>query len=124
MDAGGISGKRDSQEFSHQLENEIRKCFMMDGAVVGDPDVIQAITGDDDRIIPVKSGKNMYTQEEFNAFQGRVNARIDQMCQELIGGNIGITPLKIKDNTACKYCDYKGICMFDNRMEGCYYILA
>ena len=79
---------------------------------------------DDKRIIPVKSGKNIYTQAEFADLQLRVNARIDQMCRELLGGNIGITPLKIKDNTACKYCDYKGICMFDNRMEGCYYILA
>ena len=124
VDAGAITEKRDSQAFSDKLEDEIRKCFTMDGAMVGDPDVIAAIAGDDKRIIPVKSGKNIYTQAEFADLQLRVNARIDQMCRELLGGNIGITPLKIKDNTACKYCDYKGICMFDNRMEGCYYILA
>jgi ATP-dependent helicase/nuclease subunit B len=124
VDGGAITEKRGSQAFSDKLEDEIRKCFMMDGAMVGDPDVVKAIAGDDTRIVPVKSGKNIYTPDEFAELQNQVNARIDQMCTDLLGGNIGITPLKIKDNTACKYCEYKGICMFDNRMEGCYYILA
>lgn len=124
VDAGSISGERDSKAFQDKLEDEIRKTFMMDGAMVNDPEVIAAITGDDKRIVPLRSGKNLYTPVEFAGFQQRVNDKIDRMCRELIEGNISISPLKIKENTACKYCDYKGICMFDNRMEGCYYILA
>ncbi len=124
VDAGTLSENRDSQAFKDKLEDEIRKSFMMDGAMVSDPDVVDAIAGDDLRIVPLRSGKNLYTPTEFADFQNQVNLKIDKMCQELIGGNISISPLKIKENTACKYCDYKGICMFDNRMEGCYYILA
>jgi len=97
---------------------------MMDGAMISDPEVVASIAGDDTRIVPLKSGKNLYTPTEFANFQNQVNTKIDKMCQELVGGNISISPLKIKENTACKYCDYKGICMFDNRLEGCYYILA
>jgi ATP-dependent helicase/nuclease subunit B len=124
IDAGSISEDRNSQAFKDKLEDEIRKIFMMDGAMISDPDIVEAIAGDDTRIVPIKSGKNLYTQSEFAAFQNQVNAKIDKMCQELVEGNISISPLKIKDNTACKYCDYNGICMFDNRLEGCYYILA
>jgi len=124
VDAGVLLEDRGSQAFKDKLEDEIRKSFMMDGAMVSDPDVASAIAGDDLRIVPLRSGKNLYTPTEFADFQNQVNAKIDKMCQELIEGNISITPLKIKENTACKYCDYKGICMFDNRMEGCYYILA
>lgn len=124
IDAGSLSADRNSQQFKDKLEDEIRKSFMMDGAMVSDPDVVQAIAGEDTRVVPVKSGKNLYSPTEFAVFQQQVDAKIDKMCQELVGGNISISPLKIKENTACKYCDYKGICMFDNRMEGCYYILA
>lgn len=124
VDAGAISADRNSQAFKDKVEDEIRKSFMMDGAMVSDPEVVEYIAGDDTRIVPLRSGKNLYTQTEFANFQGQVNAKIDKMCQELSDGNISISPLKIKENTACKYCDYKGICMFDNRMEGCYYILA
>ena len=124
VDAGTFSQDRDSQAFKDKLEDEIRKSFMMDGAMVDDPDVVAAIAGDDTRVVPLKSGKNLYTQTEFAEFQKQVNTKIDKMCKELVEGNISIAPLKIKENTACKYCDYKGICMFDNRMEGCYYILA
>lgn len=124
VDAGALANDRDSQAFKDKLEDEIRKSFMMDGAMVSDPDVVEAIAGDDTHVVSLKSGKNLYTQTEFADFQEQVNAKIDQMCQELVGGNISISPLKIKENTACKYCDYKGICMFDNRLEGCYYILA
>jgi len=124
VDASTLSEDRNSQAFKDKLEDEIRKCFIMDGAMVSDPDVVAAIAGEDKRVVPVKSGKNLYTQTEFADFQKQVNIKIDTMCQELVGGNISISPLKIKENTACKYCDYKGICMFDNRLEGCYYILA
>jgi ATP-dependent helicase/nuclease subunit B len=124
IDAGTLSGDRQSQAFKDKLEDEIRKSFMMDGAMVSDPDVVEAITGDDTRIVPLRSGKNLYTPTEFANFQNQVNTKIGKMCKELVEGNISISPLKIKENTACKYCDYKGICMFDNRMEGCYYILA
>ena len=124
VDAGSIGAGRSSQAFADKLEDEIRKSFMMDGAMVSDPEVVEHIAGEDNRIVPLRSGKNLFTKEEFTAFQSRVNAKIDRMCQELIDGNISIAPLKIKENTACKYCDYKGICMFDNRMEGCYYSLA
>jgi ATP-dependent helicase/nuclease subunit B len=124
IDAGALSVDRESQGFKDKLEDEIRKSFMMDGAMVSDPDVVEAIAGDDTRIVPLKSGKNLYTPTEFANFQEQVNNKINKMCQELVEGNISISPLKIKENTACKYCDYKGICMFDNRMEGCYYILA
>ncbi len=124
IDAGAIAGDRESQGFKDKLEDEIRKSFMMDGAMVSDPDVVEAIAGDDTRIVPLKSGKNLYTPTEFADLQEQVNNKIEKMCKELVEGNISISPLKIKENTACKYCDYKGICMFDNRMEGCYYILA
>jgi ATP-dependent helicase/nuclease subunit B len=124
VDAGSIGAGRSSEAFAEKLEDEIRKTFMMDGAMVSDPEVVEHIAGEDNRIVPLRSGRNLFTKEEFAAFQSQVDAKIDRMCQELVDGNISITPLKIKENTACKYCDYKGICMFDNRMEGCYYSLA
>ncbi len=124
VDGSLLPGNPKEIEFQDKLEDEIRKSFMMDGAMIDDPEIIAHIAGEDLRIIPLKSRKNLYSPEEFAAFQKQVDKKIASLCTELSNGNINISPLKIKENTACKYCEYNGICMFDNRMEGCYYVLA
>lgn len=124
VDASRISHEPGSPAFEAKLEDEIRKSFMLDGAVIDDPEIIRQLAGEDERTIPLKSEKSRYSQEAFMDFKRKVDEKIDVMCRELSQGNIDITPLKIKENTACKFCEYKGICMFDNRIEGCYYVLA
>jgi len=124
VDASQFSQQPGTSAFEEKLEDEIRKSFILDGAVINDPEIISQVAGEDTRTIPLKSEKSMYSQDAFMDFKKKVDRKIDRMCEELAQGNIDISPLKIKENTACKFCDYKGICMFDNRIEGCYYILA
>ena len=46
---------------------------------------------------------------------------IEELCGKLAAGVIHLRPKKNKDETACKYCDYKSICNFELSFDGCSY---
>lgn len=44
---------------------------------------------------------------------------IEDTCNRLVNGEIGVEPMQSRSNTACDYCEYKGICHFDISLDGC-----
>ena len=115
------------------VEKEIRKSFKLDGILVDDPTVIGDIAGEFEgfsEIVPIRatkegiknSGKEgLVTEKEFIELQEAVLEKIQEACQDLINGKIKAYPMKTRDNSACTYCQYKGICRFDTVFEGCKY---
>lgn len=114
------------------LEKDLRKKFKMDGILLNKPEVIHAIAGDFEGysdIAPVqmvkgdaKSTAKVLEEDDFNTLLDRVANRMDDMCREIVGGEISILPRKTKTLSACTYCNYKGICKFDETLEGCDYV--
>ena len=109
-----------------EIENDIKKSFKMQGIVLADIKVIKSMdnkleTGASD-IIPVylkgdgeisKSWSSVATNEEFKNLQKGVKDTIKKLSNEILKGNIEIKPYKYQQNTACDYCKYRTICMFD-----------
>lgn len=131
VDASGMT----SESVEEAAERESRKKFKLDGVMVNEPEVINHIAGDFSGfsdIVPVKKTQKgiagtgpdkLLSQEAFAGLQETVDKKIKELCEKLVNGDIEIHPKKTKDQSACTYCKYKGICKFDLAFEGCKYEL-
>ncbi len=124
----------DERAIKEKLDTELRKLYKLDGVVLGDPAVIDSIDSEIDEyseILPVRKNKEgvvagtsrgkMLTAEEFDEFQSAMDGVIIDLCGKLAAGVIHLHPKKTRNETACKYCDYKSICNFELSFDGCTY---
>lgn len=109
-----------------EIEKQIRKKFKMQGLILADVNVVKMMdrtleSGSSD-IIPAYIGKNGelsssktngVSRKQFEYLQKYVNKIIKQISQEIMSGNISITPYYKKKKKPCEYCKYKSICVFD-----------
>ena len=56
--------------------------------------------------------------EEFAELSEAFDAKVKELCEGLISGEIAAHPKRAGDVTACRYCAYKGICRFDITVPG------
>ncbi len=124
----------DEQMLRDKLETELRRIYKLDGIVLDDPAVIESIAGEFSgfsEILPVRKSKDgsvsgttdskLLTEEEFRDFRASMDQVITELCSALASGVIHLHPKKTKNETACKYCDYKSICNFELSFDGCSY---
>ena len=128
-------GEIDAVEYEKHVKENERREFRMSGIVVGDTESIEAIDSEIDRssdIIPVRRRKDGYapmqsgsgnfvTDEEFAALQSEVDATVKKLCDDLARGTVSIYPMSKSGYNQCQYCDFKSICRFDIRFDGCRY---
>ncbi len=124
------------------LEKKIADAYRLEGILLNDEGLINSMDGEIDgtsRVIPVKVSKKeggyvsaaggcLMSKEEFSELYEKVDMQVRRICTELCAGNIEIKPKREKRKdmegnymTACKYCSYRSICMFDTSFEGCRY---
>ena len=136
VDADARSVKIGEEEARKRIEDSYR----MEGIVVNDPDMIEAMDKELEEkssVIPIKkvrktgeyapsAGGYLFTGEEFDELSHQVDVQLERICREIYDGNIDIRPKResVKDmdgkyKNACKYCGYKSICMFDTAFKGC-----
>ncbi|MCB6994063.1 PD-(D/E)XK nuclease family protein [bacterium 210820-DFI.6.37] len=121
------------QELEEKVEQAAKKACRMDGILVDDPQVIEGIAGDFSGfsdIIPVRKTQKGYSgtgpgrlleDEAFRNLQREVDARVEELCDGLVSGSIRVRPKKSGSQSACTYCQYRGICQFDLAFENCGY---
>ena len=106
-----------------KIEELIRAQMKMDGIVLHDIKIIEAINGkDEDTSIKTKGRsrkEHMLELEEFDALISRVENRISEYLEEMISGVIEPSPVIIPKtgSKACDYCRYSSICRFDEELE-------
>lgn len=68
------------------------------------------------------------SKEEFGQLYQQVEEQVERICGEICSGSIDIRPKREKEKdmegnykTACKYCGYRSICIFDTSFQGCGY---
>lgn len=128
IDVSGMT----TQEYEEKIKTEIRKNFKLDGVVLDESSVIEGIAGeftgysDTLQIRKTKEGNfsgtaenKILSLEEFHQLQEVVSSKVSCLCQDLLEGKIDIAPKKTKYQSACTYCQYKGICNFDLAFDGC-----
>lgn len=75
--------------------------------------------------LPIKINKNgtlsahssAVSQKEFEIISNYIKKSVIDADKAIESGNIDIMPYKNGENTPCKYCDFKEICMFDSHFD-------
>ena len=112
-----------------EIETQMKKQLRMSGLVNSDLDVIQRmdreIEGESD-VIPVamKDGiiqearSSVASSRRFGFLRDYVRSRCQKAGQEILEGNIAMTPYKDGNRTGCDYCPYHPVCGFDRKRPG------
>lgn len=122
------------EAYKEKVQGELKKSFKLDGIVVDESSVIEGIAGEFtgySDTIPIRKSKEgtfsgtsenkLLSLEEFQQLQDVVSKKVAYLCQEMMEGKIAIKPKKTKSQSACTYCQYKGVCNFDLAFDGCVY---
>ncbi len=102
----------------------------MSGLLIKDEDIIKRmdseISGFSD-IIPVRiktdgtiseGSSSTATAEQFQTLREYVRKAIREICEEILEGNIAISPYSRKGISPCRYCSYSSVCQFDPAVKG------
>ena len=77
-------------------------------------------------VIPVGKKKDgSYTgyskvasSEQFNVIRTYTRKKVREIGEGIFSGNVKISPFQRDGATACAYCEYQGICGFDQKIQG------
>ncbi len=100
-----------------KIDKERNKKLRMNGIILGDLDVLEAMERNMSGVyIPVSSKgekvsgtDNLASLEEFGAIFARIDKFIGEMALELSHGRVEAVPAKLGYD-ACEYCPYKSVC--------------
>ncbi len=122
-----IEGKEEEEE--EEIKERLLKELSMDGIVNSDLEIIKKLDNQirgKSKIIPVALDKNgeiskyssVASTGQLQVLSDYVKEQIKQIGLEIIGGNIEVNPYEYGKEQACTYCEYRGICGFDERIDG------
>lgn len=115
-----------------ELEDAILSELRLDGLVNADEQVISHMDRDfqgNSLVIPVGRNKDRsfskaskaIPEQDFQTIADYVERIVEQMEQEMLKGSIQPAPYELGSATGCDYCQFHGICRFDEELEGCAY---
>ena len=112
------------------IEKSIHKTLKMNGLVVNDIKVIEALDtnlkdGPKSNIIPVdikkdgspSANSSVYENDELNSLISHTRNLIADISTEILKGKIKIEPIKNDKKIPCEYCELSAICQFDTSFE-------
>ncbi|MBQ6439498.1 MAG: PD-(D/E)XK nuclease family protein [Mogibacterium sp.] len=82
--------------------------FKLKGAFINEEGVLGAMP---EKVL--SSTKDAISREEYEDVRREVISRIEETAEGILGGKIGINPLRVDSRLACGYCSYKSICRRD-----------
>ena len=141
-DQKNVAADSDVGRLSHRLE----EAYKLVGIVLDDEQIACAMDNElgeetetstvipvkyagKDKILKASAGGHLMNREEFNELMEAVDSQVQRICTEICDGKIDVRPKKERkqvfgeQKTACTYCKYKSICMFDTSFKGCRYEL-
>lgn len=110
------------------IEREIMKQLKMKGLLLADVKLIREMDnaiGGSSLIIPATVNKgevlgrntSAASLEQFKLLRKHVRRLLKGLCEEIMRGNVSISPYKNKTVTACRYCGFLSVCQFDAAMK-------
>ena len=126
-----ISG--DGSEDKDKLKDAILRGLRMNGLVSADIEAVRHLdnTLDGDKlasaVIPVtltkaggyRSYSKVIDEEKFAILSDYVSDKIGEIGERIMAGDVAINPYTLGKKSSCTYCDYNGVCGFDNKIKGC-----
>lgn len=122
--------KVESDIDDQDIEKRIARALRMNGLILNDPGVVKRMDKSIDKVsdmIPVTMKKDgniseakssVATLEQFSNLRRYIRDMIAKLCEQILEGNIDISPCRNNRNIACDYCIYSFICQFDTGMKG------
>ncbi|WP_071459105.1 helicase-exonuclease AddAB subunit AddB [Bacillus massilinigeriensis] len=108
-----------------EIEEEIMKQFKMNGLLLADEHVIRLMdrsleSGNSDIISAgfkkdgtLTKASKVATRNDFDYLRQFVREKYVETGDEIIGGNVDISPYRLKDKLPCTFCSFKSVCQFD-----------
>lgn len=114
--------------FEEEIQAAINQNFKLNGLLLDDDDVIRAMDNNRNKstsaILPVYGSESKLSRPEFDAIISYVRKTVVRQIRRIYEGDIRIKPYRKGLSHACQYCEYKGICQFDDDMiQGGYEVL-
>jgi ATP-dependent helicase/nuclease subunit B len=120
-----IKSKKSSTE--EEIEKAIMRDLKMKGLLLADVKLLKEMDRQiegESLIIPARLNKgdvlgksSAATIEQFDMLRGHVRKTLVAIGEEMLNGNVSISPFKKRTNTACTYCDFSPVCQFDTAMK-------
>ena len=112
-----------------EISNLIDDTHRMTGVVNSDEYIIRKLDSEFEKkssIIPVEflkgsgftKASSVFSKEEMDEISCFVNKKIKEIGQRISNGEIEINPYVYGQSDSCKYCDYKGVCGYDENLKG------
>ena len=121
------------EEIADAVSKEIQNSYKLKGTMINDENVIRGIAGDfasNSSIVSLKrTDKGYYDynsgtlmeEADFLTLQQEVDAKVKELCTDLLEGKNPAKPMKTEVRSACTFCQFKSICQFDTDFEDCNY---
>jgi len=115
--------KGDRLNTREDIEKAIMKQLRMKGLLLADVRLVREMDRQidgDSLIIPARLNKgdilgrsSAATEEQFGVLRKHVRKTLMNIGEEILRGNVKISPYKKRTVTACTYCSYTSVCQFD-----------
>lgn len=113
------------QDVVEEIEKKLAAKLRLRGLALEDAEVIRAMDRDisgHSQVVPVGlsgdgsfySNSAVLTLEQFEIILQHVQELVKNMSQQIMSGDLEITPYKKGTKNACSYCDYHPVCHFDS----------
>lgn len=124
--------KFDENKDDEEIRENILKNLKMQGLLIKDSNIIKEMDkslANGERstslVIPANLNKDGtlgrhtkgVSSEEFEVIRKYVKDLIKDLCEDMLDGNISISPYKNKDKNSCTFCNYSAICQFDTTLK-------
>ena len=82
----------------------------------------EKLAADDEELLDIfdRRSSAVVTPQQMALLQQYVIQLIRRTGQEMLGGNIAISPCRLKTFDSCQYCTYRAICHFEPQEAGSY----
>jgi ATP-dependent helicase/nuclease subunit B len=108
-----------------ELEKRRLKAVKVSGYLLANPGVLEAMdmsfaTGQSD-LLGIKlnkdggfrKGANVLTEDQFSLLQNYLSQTLQRTGEDILAGDISLSPYRRGKSTGCQYCSYRSVCHFD-----------
>ena len=128
LEAAGILYMPAKRLFSSgaEIDSDALREIRMNGLLKNDDELLTAMNKNrDGKFIPVKYKKDgtpyktntLVSAEDMGVIEDYVISAVKSMGDALHEGEIAVSPVDGVDSEACKYCDFKDVCLNENEPE-------
>jgi len=110
---------------SEELEQHRVKAVRVSGYLLANPRILEAMdssfSGGQSDLLGLKlkrdgtfqKGSNVLNEDQFSLLSDYLHQWFQQTGEEILNGNVSLSPYRRGKSTGCMYCSYKPVCHFD-----------